>query len=147
MMDTINSITQLKQWLKIEGVGQSLISRESGKDASTISSFLNGEFRSECIEKTLCWLGFPTCCFADSFSEAETSKMNGGENVTSQELDFFQGWQLISGSCDVRTYKDLSNILGVSRSAISKAKRRNVFPKSWVEKLKGKGLFPDNPDT
>lgn len=50
----------------------------------------------------------------------------------------------ISSALGIHSQIELSRVLSVKQSAISDAKRRNVFPRAWLLKLRDKnGLNPD----
>ncbi|OBQ45849.1 LexA family transcriptional regulator [Halodesulfovibrio spirochaetisodalis] len=47
-------------------------------------------------------------------------------------IDFYTFFQRVQQATDIATQHDLANALGVNRSAITQAKRRNSIPQKWV---------------
>lgn len=60
------------------------------------------------------------------------------------KLDFATFFQRVTDSTDIRTQHDLANVLGVNRSAITQAKKRESIPLKWMLLLSRE--FGVNPD-
>ncbi len=56
----------------------------------------------------------------------------GQEKNTSGD-NFIQIWERIQYECKIKTMTQLSEIIGVSQSCVSKKKGKNIFPHEWVE--------------
>lgn len=59
------------------------------------------------------------------------------EKNTSRD-NFIQVWERIQYECKIKTMTQLSEIIGVSQSCVSKKKKKNIFPPEWGEVISKK---------